>query len=78
LSFEIYSVLGLLDDLFHSEAPREPCLIIATNGMMVENTPSARLARWMVKEERHGIFFCGYVDPDTLDTGCFMPAPATS
>ncbi|MBP1720281.1 MAG: metallo-beta-lactamase [Deltaproteobacteria bacterium] len=66
LSFELYSVLGLLDDLSISKLLREPCLIIATNGMMVENTPSARLARWMVAEEKHGIFFCGYVDPDTL------------
>ena len=66
LSFELYSVLGLLNDLSIPKLLREPCLIIATNGMMVENTPSARLARWMITEERHGIFFCGYVDPDTL------------
>ena len=66
LSFEIYSVLGLLNDLSIPELLRDPCLIIATNGMMVENTPSARLARWMIRSEKHGIFFCGYVDPDTL------------
>ncbi|RPJ41046.1 MAG: hypothetical protein EHM27_06900, partial [Deltaproteobacteria bacterium] len=66
LSFELYSVLGLLNDLSIPKLLREPCLIIATNGMMVENTPSARLARRMITEERHGIFFCGYVDPDTL------------
>jgi Cft2 family RNA processing exonuclease len=66
LSFESYSVLGLLNDLSIPELLREPCIIIATNGMMVENTPSARLARWMVRSEKHGIFFCGYVDPDTL------------
>lgn len=66
LSFELYSVLGFLDDLSISKLLRDPCLIIATNGMMVENTPSARLARRMIAEEKHGIFFCGYVDPDTL------------
>jgi cleavage and polyadenylation specificity factor subunit 3 len=66
LSFETYSVLGLLNDLSIPELLQEPCLIIATNGMMVENTPSARLARWMIRSEKHGIFFCGYVDPDTL------------
>jgi Cft2 family RNA processing exonuclease len=66
LSFEIYSVLGLLNDLSIPELLREPCLIIATNGMMAENTPSARIARWMVGSEKHGIFFCGYVDPETL------------
>jgi cleavage and polyadenylation specificity factor subunit 3 len=66
LSFELYTVLGLLDDLSIQRLLREPCLIIATNGMMVENTPSARIARWMLPEERHGIFFCGYIDPETL------------
>jgi len=66
LSFELYSVLGLLDDLSIQRLLREPCIIVATNGMMVENTPSARFARWMLPEERHGIFFCGYIDPDTL------------
>jgi predicted metal-dependent RNase len=66
LSFELFSVLGFLDDLAIERLLREPCLIVATNGMMVENTPSARIARWMVQEKRHGIFFCGYIDPDTL------------
>jgi Cft2 family RNA processing exonuclease len=66
LSFELFSVLGFLDDLAIERLLSEPCLIVATNGMMVENTPSARIARWMVQEKRHGIFFCGYIDPDTL------------
>jgi len=66
LSFDLYSVLGYVDDLSIQSLLQEPCIIVATNGMMVENTPSARIARWMVQDERHGIFFCGYVDPDTL------------
>jgi len=66
LSFDLFSVLGTLDDLSVQALLKEPAVIVATNGMMVENTPSARIARWMVQEERHGIFFCGYVDPDTL------------
>jgi Cft2 family RNA processing exonuclease len=66
LSFDLFSVLGFLDDLSCENLLREPCLIVATNGMMVENTPSARIARCLVQEERHGIFFCGYIDPDTL------------
>jgi Cft2 family RNA processing exonuclease len=66
LSFELFSVLGFLDDLAIESLLRDPCLIVATNGMMVENTPSARIARWMVQEKRHAIFFCGYIDPDTL------------
>ena len=75
LSFELFSVLGLLDDFSVERLLREPCLIVATNGMMVENTPSARIARCMVQEERHGIFFCGYIDPDTLGYRVFHSKP---
>ncbi|HOV60136.1 MAG TPA: MBL fold metallo-hydrolase [Candidatus Hydrogenedentes bacterium] len=42
-----------------------PCIIVATSGMMLENTPSAVLAAAMTREERHGIFFVGYLDPET-------------
>ncbi len=45
---------------------RKPCIIIATSGMMMENTPSALVAQAMVRESHHGIFFVGYLDPDTL------------
>ena len=75
LSFELFSVLGFLDDLSIASLLRDPCLIVATNGMMVENTPSARIARWMVQEKRHGIFFCGYIDPDTLGYRVFHSQP---
>ena len=44
----------------------EPAIIVATSGMMIENTPSAMLAKEMVKHQHHGIFFVGYLDPDTL------------
>lgn len=44
----------------------EPCIIVATSGMMVENTPSALIAEEVVQSTHHGIFFVGYVDPDTL------------
>ncbi len=75
LSFDLFSVLGYLDDLSIQSLLKDPCIIVATNGMMVENTPSARIARWMVPEERHGIFFCGYVDPDTLGYRVFHARP---
>jgi len=75
LSFDLFSVLGFLDELSVEDLLREPCLIVATNGMMVENTPSARIAKQMVQEERHGIFFCGYVDPDTLGYRVFHAQP---
>lgn len=44
---------------------KDPAIIVATSGMMVQNTPSAMLAMDIVRENRHGIFFVGYLDPDT-------------
>lgn len=44
----------------------EPCIIVATSGMMLENTPSALIAQELVRHEHHAIFFTGYLDPDTL------------
>lgn len=44
---------------------RKPSIIIATSGMMMENTPSALVAQAMVRQSHHGIFFVGYLDPDT-------------
>ncbi len=44
----------------------KPCIIVATSGMMMENTPSALISQEMVRHTHHGIFFVGYVDPDTL------------
>jgi Cft2 family RNA processing exonuclease len=55
----------------------EPCIIIATSGMMLENTPSAMIAQEMVKDERHGIFFVGYVDHETLGYKLLNAAPGT-
>lgn len=43
-----------------------PCIIVATSGMMLENTPSALIAQEMVKQNHHGIFFVGYLDHETL------------
>lgn len=43
-----------------------PSILVATSGMIIENTPSALLAEEMVKHKKHGIFFVGYLDPDTL------------
>ncbi len=44
----------------------DPCIIVATAGMLIENTPSAMIAQHLVGDPRHGIFFVGYCDPDTL------------
>lgn len=45
---------------------REPSIIVATAGMLIENTPSAMIAQQLVQDPRHGIFFVGYCDPATL------------
>ncbi len=43
-----------------------PGIIVATSGMMIENTPSSLIAMEMAGHSKHGIFFVGYLDPDTL------------
>jgi Cft2 family RNA processing exonuclease len=40
-------------------------IFVITAGMMSENTASYNLARRMLGDERHAIFFVGYADPDT-------------
>ncbi|MCX8064632.1 MAG: MBL fold metallo-hydrolase [Candidatus Hydrogenedentes bacterium] len=57
---------NVLDKNVVNQLIGEPSIIIATSGMMVENTPSALIAERMVMSKHHGIFFVGYVDPDTL------------
>jgi len=47
----------------------QPCIMVATSGMMLQNTPSAMIACEMVRHTHHGIFFMGYLDPDTLGYG---------
>lgn len=44
----------------------EPAIIVATSGMMLENTPSAMIAQHLVQDPKHGIFFVGFCAPDTL------------
>jgi len=57
---------------------RKPCIIVATSGMMIENTPSAMIAQEMVRDKRHGIFFVGYLDPDTLGHKLLHAKPGDS
>lgn len=52
-----------------------PCIIVATSGMMLENTPSALIAQQMVGSTRHGIFFVGYLDHETLGYRLLHCAP---
>ena len=40
-------------------------IYLVSSGMMVENTPSYMLASSMLGDDRNGIFFVGYCDPNT-------------
>ena len=40
-------------------------LFVLTAGMMSENTPAHAIAARLAQDERNGIFFVGYTDPDT-------------
>ena len=53
------------DDHFKSaaELSDRPSVFLFTNGMMARNSPSALLAAELLQDDRHGIFFCGYVAP---------------
>jgi Cft2 family RNA processing exonuclease len=42
-----------------------PRIFVVTAGMMSEHTAAHDLAMRMIGDERHGIFFVGYADPDT-------------
>jgi predicted metal-dependent RNase len=53
----------------------EPGIIVATSGMMLENTPSALIAEEMVQSTHHGIFFVGYLDHETLGYKLVHAAP---
>lgn len=64
--YEFNRIGDVWDGAVRRELLRRPCVIVATSGMMVENTPSALIAMEMVREKRHGVFFVGYLDPDTL------------
>jgi Cft2 family RNA processing exonuclease len=63
---EFDAVGDVWDPRVVNELAREPAIIVATSGMMLENTPSALIAEKLITDPRHGIFFVGYCDPETL------------
>lgn len=52
---------------FFQIASRTPSIIIASHGMMAENTGSFLIGRAILtgQDKRHAIFLCGYMDPRT-------------
>jgi len=52
-------------DIRTGEFYKNPSILIATSGMMTENTSSYRLARNFLRRKNFGIAFCGYCDPES-------------
>ncbi len=44
---------------------KQPCIILASSGMMIRGTASYNLARRWINEKRSAIFTVGYMDPET-------------
>lgn len=50
---------------FEAMSLRGGKICVLTSGMMSENTGAHALAQRLLEDERHGIFFVGYADPET-------------
>lgn len=44
---------------------KKPGIVLASSGMMIENTPSFRLAKFWLNQRNFAIFLVGYVDVDS-------------
>jgi Cft2 family RNA processing exonuclease len=53
--------------VFFEIARQSPCVVIASHGMMTENTGSYLIGRAIIggNDPRHAVFLCGYMDPRT-------------
>ena len=60
-----FTVIDSRDLLKEGLWVKRPSVIIASSGMMIENTPSYWLAYKMMREERHSICFVGYTSADS-------------
>ncbi len=65
--FEINSIPQ--KNLYEIEQPekffKEPCIVLAASGMMVEGTASLNLAKYWLKHDKSAIFTVGYMDEST-------------
>ena len=56
-------------NLYEIERPldffKDPCIVLASSGMMVERTASFNLAKAWITQKDSAIFIVGYMDPDT-------------
>jgi Cft2 family RNA processing exonuclease len=62
---ESLNLIVLDKKLLESMKMKGSRLFVLTAGMMTEHTPAHELALRMAEDEKQGIFFVGYADPDT-------------
>ena len=58
-------VKPLEDPIQPGHSPSKPGIYVVSSGMMVEHTPSYRVASTLLGERKHSICFVGYCDPST-------------
>lgn len=65
--FELSTIpqLDLYTENGREEYLRKPSIVLASSGMMIEQTPSFNLTKRWLDEKRNSIFIVGYMDPDT-------------
>jgi cleavage and polyadenylation specificity factor subunit 3 len=61
-NIEQIDLLGIED---MNEFRKNPGIVLAASGMMIEGTTSFKLANYWLKQENFAIFGVGYMDPDT-------------
>lgn len=44
---------------------KQPCIVLASSGMMIQGTASFNLARYWINQKHSAIFTVGYMDPET-------------
>ncbi len=57
--------LNLLDIVDYNEFKKNPGIVLASSGMMIEGTKSYKLADFWLSQKNFAIFGVGYMDPET-------------
>lgn len=57
--------IDLYDIKDYQHFVRNPGIVIASSGMILENTTSYQLVKFWLKQQKFAVFFVGYIDEDT-------------
>lgn len=68
-------VRPLPDSLVPGKSPKNQGLFVVSSGMLVQNTPSHRVASSLLASSKNAVCFVGYCDPDTPG-GKLLATPA--